>query len=458
MQAKFTKGSIFKHIYVMTFASTAGLIALFFVDLVDMYWLSLLGEIELTAAIGYAGSILFFTLSFSIGLSIACSALVSQSIGGGNKAKTQKLVGNIYFFIALSTVAIAVACFLSLDFLLTALGAEGRSHQLAEQYLRIIIPSMPLLSLAMASNGTLRALGEPKHAMYISLIGGLVNAVLDPLFIFTFDMGIQGAAVATVVSRAAMLAYAYYKVISHHQLISWPQTSRFRQDFRLYCKTAVPSVLTNLATPVGVAYVTAVMAQFGDSAVAGNAIISKIQPLAFAGVFALSGSVGPIAGQNLGAAQFDRIKDVLINSLYFIFFYCVVACVLLLLLNDALVRVFNADQEAEQLIRWFCYGLSSVFLFHGATYVSNAMFNNLNQAHWATVMNFAKSTVFTIPFVYLGGQWAGPLGVLVGQYLGAVLVALLGVWLAYYKIVALKTPPANSEVEPSPLAKKSQSA
>lgn len=442
----------------MTFASTAGLIALFFVDLVDMYWLSLLGEIELAAAIGYAGSILFFTLSFSIGLSIGCSALVSQSIGTGGKARTQKLVGNINLFIALSTLTLALACFLSLDTLLAALGAEGRSHQLAEQYLRIIIPSMPLLSLAMASNGILRALGEPKQAMYISLIGGFVNAALDPLFIFTFDMGIQGAAVATVISRIAMIAFAYYKVAFHHQLMSWPQVSLFKQDFRRYCTTAIPAVLTNLSTPIGVAYVTAVMAQFGDSVVAGNAIINKVQALAFAGVFALSGSVGPIAGQNFGAAKFDRIKDVLIQGMYFIFFYCVAVCLVLLALSDVLVAIFNADKEAERLIRWFCYGLSTVFIFNGATFVSNAMFNNLHQAHWATVMNFSKSTIFTIPFVYFGSQWAGALGVFVGQYIGSVLVALLGVWLAYKKILALKTRPAVSVAARSALPKKPQSA
>ena len=438
MQAKFTQGSIFKHICGMTFASTAGLVSLFFVDLADMYWLSLLGEIELAAAIGYAGSILFFTLSLSIGLSIGCSALVSQSIGNGNILRTRQLVGNIYAMIALLTFCVAITCLLFLDGLLTALGAEGRAHQLAEQYLRIILPSMPLLSLAIASNGVLRALGEPKQAMYLTLTGGIVNAVLDPLFIFALDMGIQGAATATVFSRFAMFLFAYYKVVLQHKLITWPQKPQLLSDFKVYCETAIPAVLTNLSTPISVAYVTAIMAQFGDSAVAGNAIIGKIQPLAFVGLFALSGSIGPITGQNLGAKKYERIHDVLINSLYFVFFYCLVICLLLWALSDMLTMLFNADQEAEQLIRWFCYGLSTVFLFNGATFVSNAMFNNLKQAHWATIMNFSKATVFTIPFVYLGAQMAGPLGVFLGQYLGAVLAGFLGLWVIYNKICKLK--------------------
>ena len=96
MQAKFTQGSIFKHVTVMTFASTIGLFSIFLVDLVDMYWLSLLGVVELTAAIGYAGSVLFFTQSLVIGLAIGCGALVSKSVGAGKLIETQRMVMHVF--------------------------------------------------------------------------------------------------------------------------------------------------------------------------------------------------------------------------------------------------------------------------------------------------------------------------------------------------------------------------
>jgi len=94
MRAIFTEGSILKHICVMTTTATAGLLVFFLVDLVDMFWLSLLGQVELAAAIGYAGSLLFFTMSISIGLSIATTAVVSQSIGRGDMAHTKPLVAS----------------------------------------------------------------------------------------------------------------------------------------------------------------------------------------------------------------------------------------------------------------------------------------------------------------------------------------------------------------------------
>ena len=438
MQAKFTQGSILRHICTMTFASMAGLLSLFLVDLVDMYWLSLLGELELAAAIGYAGSILFFTLSLSIGLSIGVGASVSHSVGRGDREATSKLVANILLAIVLITVPVMLLVYVSLPSLLSWLGAEGRAHELALNYSSIVLTSMPVMGCAMAASGVMRALGNAKEAMYLTLLGGVVNAVLDPLFIFAAGLGIEGAAWATVVSRIAMLAYGFWLVAIKNQLLDKPSGQFFVRDLRLFSKIAFPASLTNLSTPIGVAYVTATMAGFGDAAVAGNTIVSKIQPLAFAGLFALSGSIGPIVGQNLGAGQVDRIMEILKKSILFVLVYCLVVCSLLFLLSDMLVAIFDSSAEANQLIRWFCWGLSTVFVFNGLTFCTNAFFNNMQLAHWATIINFSKASVFTMPFVYFGSQWAGPFGILLGQWLGAALIAGLGVYLAYRKVLALR--------------------
>lgn len=418
----------------MTFASTAGLLSLFFVDLMDMYWLSLLGEIELAAAIGYAGSVLFFTLSISIGMSIGCGAVISQSIGEGDKRKTQSLIANILLMILALSLVVMLPVLLSVEVLLSWLGAEGKTLLLAKSYMVIVLPSMPLLGLAMAASGIMRAMGNAKEAMYLTLIGGGVNAVLDPIFIFGCGWGIEGAAIATACCRAAMIAYGYRLLSSRYALLAKPDLSLFIQHLRTYFQTAFPAMLTNLATPIGVAYVTATMAQFGDAAVAGNAIVGKIQPLAFAGLFALSGSVGPIAGQNLGAGLFDRISEVLTQSVVFILLYCLVACSLLFVSAEILVGAFKAEGEAASLIRWFCWGLSTMFIFNGFSFCTNALFNNLRVAHWATGINFARATIFTVPFAYFGAEWGGPVGIWIGVYIGAALVGMIGLVLAYWKI------------------------
>jgi len=437
MQAKFTQGSILRHVCVMTFASTAGMFSLFFVDLMDMYWLSLLGEVELIAAMGYASSILFVTLSLSIGLSIATAALVSKSVGEGKQSYTKTLIGNLLLAIFAITLPVALLVITVLEPVLTWLGAKGDTLDFAMRYLLVVLPSMPLLALAMAGNGVSRAVGSARYAMSITFIGSGVNAIFDPLFIFGLGWGVEGAAVATALSRIAMVGFMLWVLIVKLDMISMLKLSRLQEDLSRYASIAIPAMLTNLSSPIAVIYVTATMAQFSDAAVAGNAIITRIQPLAFAGLFALSGAVGPIVGQNLGAGYMARIWETLRQTLKFIFIYCVVACGLLAVLSEPLVWAFNAQGETADLIRWFCWGLSVVFVFNGITFCTNAFFNNLNAAKLATILNFAKATVFTMPFVYVGAQWWGQIGVLVGLILGAALVAALGFWILYLRLKAL---------------------
>lgn len=438
MQAKFTQGSIFRHINVMTLSGTVGLVALFLVDLADMYFLSLLGQVEINAAIGYAGSILFFTLSLGIGLSIGCSALVAQVVGKGDKDSAKRQITHILLAIVVTTIPTIAVLLLCMDQILNWLGASGTAKDLAIAYMAIILPSMPVMAVAMACGGVLRALGEAKNAMNVTLIAAVVNAVLDPVFIFVLDWEIRGAALATVCARFAMAGFGLWLILKHHQLLGKIQIPKLTGDIKRYFAIAFPAILTNLSTPIGLAYITYVMAGFGDEAVAGQAIVGRLQPVAFAGLFALSGAVGPIAAQNLGAQQFPRIFETLHKSVIFVLVYCGVACGLLLIATPWLISAFKVSGLTADMVRWFCYGFSLIFVFNGITFVTNALFNNLHAATYATQFNFGKATLGTIPFAYFGGAWGGPLGVFWGTLIGAAIIAGLGLWVCEWHIRKLQ--------------------
>ena len=434
MQATYVQGSILRHILVMSGSGAVGLAALFVVDLADMYFLSLLGDTNITAAVGYAASILFFTLSMNIGLAIGCGALIAKAAGGNDKTTARRQVAHI--FIAIFGVAFisAVLVLFNSHHILTWLGAHDEALDFAQAYLNIVICSTPIMGIAMACSAVMRALGAAKQAMGLTLIGAAINAILDPIFIFVLDLNIIGAAIASVCSHIAMGVYGIWIVVKQFNLIGRLQKSLFIQDLRIYLSVAFPAVLTNLATPISIAYVTAVMADFGNDAVSGNAIVARIQQVAFAGLFALSGAVGGIAAQNWGAQHYDRVKSVLDQSLAIIFVYCLVICGGLCLMTGFLVETFQAHGQEADLIRWFCWGLSAVYLFNGITFVTNALFNNLGVAHYATQFNFSKATLGTIPFVYFGAQIAGPYGIYWGFLVGASIVAAIGLWINYWHI------------------------
>lgn len=426
--ARYLEGPIWGHILRMTASGGFGLLALFAVDLVDLFFISLLGEQELAAAVGFAGAIMFFTQSLSIGLSIAVGATVSKAIGSARLDHAKELVTSGFTIVFLSSAVLTVVVFLFRESLLEMLGAQGDTLEFASTYLGIILPSFPFLAVGMSGGGVMRAQGDAGGALWLTLSGAIVNAILDPILIFGLGLGLPGAAIASVCSRLTIFGFAMYKVGKEYQLVGRPTIVTVKRDLPELSSIALPSVLTNLATPIGIAYVTATMASFGVSAVAGNAIISRLQMVAFVGLYALSSVIGPIAGQNWGASQFQRVEDVLKDAIKFVVLYCLIVCALLGLATPIILAVFQVSDDAAVLVRWFTYGLSLTFIFNGLTFVTNALFNNLGAPKVSSVFNIAKATLFTVPFVWLGARIGGAPGILIGQSLGAVLIALAGLY------------------------------
>ncbi|MGY5452206.1 MATE family efflux transporter [Agarivorans sp. MS3-6] len=431
-KAKFISGDIFRHIVVMSSTNAIGLTALFLVDLADLFFISLLGEAELAAAVGYAGTIAFFTTSISIGLSIAMTALVSKAIGQQDKARAKQLVTNILFTGFLISASFAGLVWYFSPELLSLIGAKARTHELAVGYLRILLPSLPVLGLAMSAGAALRSVGDAKRAMWSTLAGGGVNAILDPIFIFALGLGLPGAAIASVIARFVVAGVALSGVVYKHQLFARFSVTKLLEDLRAILKVAAPAMMTNVATPLGNAYVTAAIAVFGDAYVAGWAVVGRIMPVAFGMIFSLSGAIGPIVGQNFGAHNYSRVREALTKALWFNGGFVIAVSFILLLSQNLIIKVFGVGGEAATVIGFFCTWISFSFVFNGAMFVANAAFNNLGYPSTSTMINFGKATLGTIPFVYLGGQWFGPLGVLGGQAVGTIVFGLLALRMAYY--------------------------
>ena len=427
--ARYTQGSIPRHLIIMTSSTALGLLTIFFSELVDIYFLGLIGEAEITA-LGFAGPIIFFSLSLNIGLSIACSSLVSVALGTGNSASSRETVTHSLVSALIIATPLAVILWFYLPTLLSLMGASGQALRLANTYTSIVIIGMPLLAMAMSMGSVMRAKGDAKNSMLIYIIAGLSNIVLDPILIFGLDLGVTGAALATLISRIIMLAMAYHIVVNRNQLLGAFNFQRYRQEVSSYAKIAFPAILTNLSTPLSMAYITYAMSQFGDSAVAGVAIINKIQPVAFVGLFALSSVIGPIAGQNFGAKKFDRVSTTLFESIRFTLIYCAVVSATLWLSQGWFVPLFGGSAAANELVYLFCSGLSLIFVFNGITFLTNALFNNLGVAYYATLINLVKATLGTIPFVIVGANIAGVEGVLWGLFAGSVFIAVIGLLLA----------------------------
>jgi putative MATE family efflux protein len=431
--ATYTNGPIFVHVVSLSMTSAIGLFAIFIVDLVDVFFISILGESELAAAVGFAGIGLFLGAAVCIGISIGISTVVAQSLGAAEEDEAKRFATNGLLYTLVWTVPTTIATMYYAPELLALVGAKEKTLELAVMYFRIVGLSLPLLGFAMAGTSLLRAVGDAKMSMWSTLIGGLVNAVLDPIFIFTFKMGLSGAAIASVFSRLTVAAVAMYGVFRKHELYATTNLRSFLSDAKQLNGIVIPSLITNLSGPIGSAFATAQMAKFGTDAVAAASVIGRITPVAFAGLYGLSGAVGPIASQNFGAGNYQRVRQTLIESFKFSCMYVIPVAIFIYLLQHQLVETFGLKDEAAELLEFYATYIVISYLLFALQLAANPIFTALRHPGFSTISNMARDLLLAIPLIYTGALYFDARGVLAGQAaanaIAGVLTFAVALWL-----------------------------
>lgn len=423
-QARFLTGSTMRHVVVMTLTGMIGLTFLFLADAATIFWISFLDNERFMAALGFAWTIQFFTLSSSIGFMIAGTAMVSKSLGQGDRVNArEQATTSLMIGAGIQTVTALLIVLFRRELLLLA-GAEGEVLEIASQFLLIVVPSLLLIITGMIASSVLRAVGDAKRAMFVTLSVGVVAMIIDPILILWFKLGVNGAAWGIVISRFISAGLGLYFVIKTHDLMAPARlvlVSRWGLPFFLI---AVPALMTQLSSPFGNYLITRILSDYGESAIAGWAVLGRIIVLAFGGIFSLSGALGGIIGQNFGAGNFARIRMAYRDALLFSLGYVLIAWALIAAATDPIITVFGLGAEAASVVKAFTYVSAGGFIFAGALYVSNASFNNLGRPIYSTGFNWLKDGVLMWPLcVLMGGIFAAP-GVVYGQGLAWMIAGI----------------------------------
>jgi putative MATE family efflux protein len=428
---RFVTGSIMRHVISMTMMGALGLMSMFAVDLADLYFLSLLEDTNVTAAIGFAGTLSFINLSMGIGIGIAAAALVARNLGSGKPERAREYATSTFLFALVVSAAYTILIALFAGPILSLLGASGEALTLAKKFIWTLTPGFILLAGAINCSFCLRGIGDARRAMYITLSSAIITAILDPIMIFWLGLGIQGAAVANVLAYAVAFATGLHGIGRVHKFFKPMSLQGLLRDFKDIWGIAFPAILTQLATPFAAAYTTYAVAPYGNDAVAASAIIGRLVPVAFGIVFALSSSVGPIIGQNYGARDFNRVRQTLKDGLTFAAIYTVIMSLLLFIFRHQVADIFQATERTEELVIFFCVFVAISWAFAGAQFVANAAFNNLGRPGLSSMVNWAKATIGTIPFAFVGGALYGPEGIMGGIAIGSVVFGIVSVIMAF---------------------------
>lgn len=436
-KGRFLTGSTMGHVVRMTMTGAMGITFVFLVDAANLFWISQQGDPQLVAAIGFAFAIQYFSVSAGIGLMMASTALVSRSIGSGDRdlARRHATGAAITAFVIQSTMAACI--FVFRHDLVAMSGATGETAALAARYLAISVPSLGIMAISMIANGALRAEGDGRRSMYVTLTSGAVAMVIDPFLIIGLGMGLDGAAIGLSLSRCVMLVMALRFAIGTHNLLAAPAVSDLLVTLRPYLAIALPAILTQMATPVGNYLLTSVMAPFGDDAVAGWAVVGRLTVVAFGGIFSLSGAIGGIFGQNYGARQYDRLRSTYRDALLFGIFYTLVTWVLLIFVSDLVIAGFGLTPQGAEIVHAFAYFGAGGFIFASALFVSISAFNALGRPTWSTMINWLRDGILTLPLGLFMAGWFGATGVIFAQATASMIVGLLSAVLGWRYVVGL---------------------
>ena len=435
--ARFVSGSILRHVVVMSATGAVGLMAIFFVDLLSLLYVAKLGDPTLTAAVGFAAIIQFFTVSINIGLMIAAGALVSRAIGQKDERGARRLAtSTLVLGVALSGLLV-LAILPFLDPILRAIGADAHTLPIAKRFLWISLPSNMLMAPGMLFTGLLRAVGAAREAMFVTLGGAIVTAIIDPILIFAAGLGVDGAAITICLARATFVVIGWNGV-QRYALLTRPRLEAVADDSATVGRIALPAILTNLAPAVASAFLAHALSSYGTSAVAANVVIDRLSTVAFCGLFAMSGAIGPILGQNWGARRFDRMRGVLRDGAVVAALYVLVVWFALALCRVPLANLFELQGVAADLFRFFCLISGAIWFLNGLLFLANAAFNNLGFAVVSTLLNWGRATLGTMPPALIGGALYGPRGVIAGVGIGSLTFGLVGIVLAWRTIDRLE--------------------
>ncbi len=418
----------------MSLTASIGLLTMFIVDFADLFYIAQLADSSLTAAMGFAATILFFATAFHIGLMIATSALAAHHIGRGNPDQARRYLTNILVLSAMLIVPLAILLFIFAPDILELAGANGTANQAATGYIRIVAPFLPFSVAAMVCSGFLRAHGAARRAMNVTLSMGITNAILDPIFIFGFDWGMNGAAVASACAAVVSALFAIWPIVKNYGGFERFSLPRFRQDIPPIMTILIPAILTNVATPIGGFISYRFVADYSDDVIAGFAVVGRVIPVAFCLIFSLSGAIGPIIGQNFGALQFNRVRTTIQQATIFALAYTLIIWPILYFLSGPISDAFQLQGEGRHVFWLFAVFLTPLFFFNGMLFIGNAACNNLGHPNWSAVMNWLRNTLGLVPFLWFGREYFGLDGIVVGPAIGGIFFGLAGYLVALYLV------------------------
>lgn len=430
-KADFVEGPIGKKIIIRTLPMIIGMVGMLSFNLIDTYFVGQIST-EALAAISYTFPITYIVTALALGIGTGTSAVVSREIGKGDNQKTVRYASDSLTLGLIFVIIFMIAGLLTIRPLFSLLGAEGLVLDEVYDYMSIWYLGNIFVMIPMIGNSLLRAKGDMKTPSIIMMVAVVVNTVLDPLLIFGIgpfpELGIKGAAIATVIARAITLFVSLHFLYRRDKLISFkiPELKDVKESYKNILHIALPSAGTSMIMPLSISVILGIISAFGPEAVAGFGVASRIEALALTVIMALGSVLGPFIGQNLGADNIDRVDKGFKFSTGFGMLWGLVMLIVLAIFAEPIGRLFNDNPTVISVIQNYLWIVPVSYGFQSVIMLTGVSFNVMKKPYYAAIIAILRMFVLYIPLAYLASNYFGLNGVFAAAAISNLAIGILG--------------------------------
>ena len=415
--------------------SVVGMIVMAVYNMADTYFVSTSPDGMLgTAAVSLMMPILMLGQAISMLFAAGGSATVSRLMGSGKIDEANKTAMQTLTMITIFGLGLAVVGLIFGRQLLYAFGASENTIDLALSYANILFVFAPIQLLNMGLNNLLRSEGSAMRSMVGLMVGSLLNIALDPIFIFTFDMGVFGAAAATAISQtvAFIVLLANYLRKKSIVRLKVKNVRPEKKTISVIVKIGMSTFFSQILVSTAFALINIFAAPFGDEAIATFGIVNRVQFIGFAIIFGLAMGYQPVAGYSYGAKLFGRLKAVIRSGVLLIILTGVGLAVVFNLFAPEIVSVFTQSPFVMDLGPQAMRMNTIVFPFIGFTILMVMTCQSLNRPLSALILSIGRQGIVMIPVLILLANFFGLQGIVMTPVVSELIAVAISIGMAVY--------------------------
>ena len=392
---------------------------------------------SMQSAVALTWPIFFIFISFGMGLSVAGNALIGQYVGKGDYETAKKYSNNTVFIALFLGVVFTIVAFSLAPYILKLMGAEGSDLTFAITYLRIRSFELPILFLIFAFEAVRRATGDTVTPVIVNAIGIVLNIILTPLLVLTFNLGVTGAALSTVLAHVTILPAVIFFLLKSKKSLT--VNFNIKQLNKTIAKDifdiGIPASAGQSIQAVGFVILNSLIYAYGTNVSAAFFIGNRISSLVMFPVSAVSSIVAIYIAQNVGAENVPRAKKSVRQGIIMSVLMMVIGISILLPLSEFIVNLFSNDKDtidfAKTYVFWIGIGLPLMALFQ--VYLS--AFQGSGETKKSFVLAITRLWVLRLPLILLANKYtdSGPMGIWYAMLISNILAALVGAYL-YSKV------------------------